>query len=85
MEYFENVLDFKNIFDNVFSTHRIGFSKAQPEFWQAVYETLGKPDKKTVLCWDNDQEKLESAKNFGFLTEQYTNFEDYKNKIKKII
>jgi len=85
VEYFENVLKFKNIFNGVFSTHEIGFSKSQPEFWQAVYEKLSKPDKKSVLCWDNDKEKIESAKSFGFQTEHYVSFDDYKNKIKNYI
>ena len=81
VEYFENVLNFKKIFDGVFSQRKIGFSKYQLEFWQAAYDQLEKPDKKSVLCWDNDQDKLDPAKNFGFQTELYTNFKEYKNKI----
>jgi putative hydrolase of the HAD superfamily len=85
VEYFSDVLGFKDIFDGIFSSDKIGFQKSQQEFWQVVYEQTGKPDKKTVLCWDNDEEKLKAIKNFGFLTEVYTNFNEYKNKLNNII
>lgn len=84
-KYFENVLNFKNIFDGIFSTCNIGYSKSQQKFWQTIYNQFGMPDKKSVLCWDNDEKNIKAAKNFGFSAELYTSFNDYKNKINKYI
>ena len=85
VKYFKNILGFKNIFNGIFSSDKIGYQKSQQEFWKKVYKKLGNPNKETVLCWDNDSHKIEAAKNFGFLTELYTNIEEYKNKINKYL
>ena len=72
-------------FDGIFYSAQIGHTKQEPEFWQKIYDIMGRPEKKTVLFWDNSEDKLNTAKKFGFHTELYTNLEDYKNKIKKYI
>ena len=69
----------------IFSTNKIGYTKSQKEYWQKIYEKLGKPNKKSVLCWDDEEKNIQSAKNFGFLAELYTDFNNYKNKINDII
>jgi putative hydrolase of the HAD superfamily len=84
-EYFKNVLNFKNIFDGIFSTCNIGYSKSQQKFWQKVHELLENPNKKEVLCWDNDEKNVKAAKDFGFSAELYTGFDNYKNKINDYI
>jgi len=85
VEYFKNILNFKNIFDDVFSSDKIGCQKNQQAFWQTVYKKLKNPDKNSVLCWDNDQEKIHAIKEFGFLAELYTDFDTYKNIISNYI
>lgn len=81
VEYLADALGFKNIFDDIFSSDKIGYQKTQQEFWQKVYEKLGKPDKKSVLCWDDDNKNIKEEKEFGFSAELYTNVNEYKNKI----
>jgi putative hydrolase of the HAD superfamily len=81
VKYFTNVLGFKNIFDGIFSSDKIGYQKAQQEFWQTVYKELKSPSKESVLCWDNDEEKIKTIKKFGFLAEKYSDYKEYKNKI----
>ena len=81
---------FKNLhlneyFDGILSSSEIGFMKQQIEFWQKAYNRIGSPEKKSILCWDNEKIKLEAAKEFGFLTELYVGFNDYENKIKQYI
>ena len=81
---FEN-LDLKKIFDGVFSSAELGFLKPQPEFWSAIHERLGKPDKSEVLVWDDDEENVESAKNFGFHSESYSDYDAYENRMKSLV
>ena len=85
VEYLSNTLNFKNIFNGIFSSDKVGCQKNQQEFWQQVHNSLGKPDKESVLCWDDEEKNIEAIKNFGFLTEVYANFEEYKNKISNYI
>jgi putative hydrolase of the HAD superfamily len=84
-DYLLSNLGLKNSFDGIFSSSEIGFMKQDKEFWLAVHNKLGNPDKKSVLCWDNEERKLEAAEDFGFLTELYTGFNEYENKIKKYL
>ena len=85
VKYLLENIGLKKYFDGIFSSGEIGYTKSQQEFWQTVYSRLGTPDKKTVLVWDDDEKNIQSAKNFGFLAEPYTDFNNYKNKINNII
>lgn len=85
VRYLIEDLGLNNLSDGVFSSCQLGFKKPQTEFWSALYEQLGKPDKNEVLVWDDDQENVVSAKNFGFQSELYTTFEDYQNKMNLLI
>jgi len=81
---FEN-LNLKDFFDGVFSSAELGFLKPQQEFWSAIYDRLGKPDKSGVFVWDDDLENVESARNFGFNAEFYSDFDSYENKMKSLV
>jgi putative hydrolase of the HAD superfamily len=81
VEYLTNILGFKNIFNGVFSSDKIGYHKTQQKFWQVVYDKLKKIKKENVLCWDDDEKNIEAIKKFGFCAEFYTGFDNYKNKI----
>jgi putative hydrolase of the HAD superfamily len=72
----------KKHFDGVFSSADLGFKKPQQEFWSAMYNYLDKPDKHNVLVWDNEEENVQSAKNFGFKAALYSNFNLYKRDMK---
>ena len=76
-EYLFEKLGLKKYFDGVFSSAELGVKKPQREFWDAIYSYLDKPDKSDVLVWDNEKENIQSAKNFGFKAELYSNFDSY--------
>ena len=82
-DYILKNISLEKHFDGIFASGHIGHQKPQQNFWQAIYDMLGKPSKQSVLCWDDDEKNIESAKKFGFQAELYTNYNDYKNKIKK--
>ncbi len=85
VRYLLDNLGLKNFFDGVFSSAEIGFLKPQPEFWSAIHERIGKPDKSEVLVWDDDKENVESAKNFGFNSELYLDFKTYQDRMKSLL
>lgn len=82
IEYIWNALGLKNSFDGIFSSAEIGWRKSQREFWEAVYERLGKPEKRGIIAWDDDKEDLKAAESFGFQSELYTSFDSYVNRMK---
>ncbi|HOZ36458.1 MAG TPA: HAD hydrolase-like protein [bacterium] len=54
-KYIYEQLGLKNYFDIIFSSSNIGFCKKQLEFWDAVHNQLGTPEKSSVLVLDDDQ------------------------------
>jgi putative hydrolase of the HAD superfamily len=77
MQYLINKLGLGNFFDGIFSSAHIGYLKPQQEFWQSIYEQLGKPNKEEILVWDNDEKNITSAENFGFQAKLYADFKTY--------
>jgi len=81
---FEN-LGLKSFFDRAFSSAELGYLKPQQEFWSAIHDHLGKPEKSEVLVWDDDEKNVESAKSFGFHSEFYSGFDAYENRMKLLV
>jgi|SRR3989344_4912691 len=77
-EYLWNVVGLKNFMDGIFSSSFLGVFKSDLEFWQKAFEQLPDYDKLEVLVVDNNEQMLKKAKEFGFQTEFYENFEDFK-------
>ncbi len=85
VQYLFEDVGLRKFFDGTFSSFEIGFLKPQTEFWSAIYEHLDKPDRSEVLVWDDDEENVRSAKNFGFEAELYSNFEEYERRMKLLV
>ena len=77
---FDN-LGLKQFFDGTFSSAQLGCLKPQQEFWSAIHDALGKPNKADVLVWDDDHEHVEAAKLFGFHAERYSDFDTFTNRM----
>ena len=71
-------------FDDIFSSASVGFLKSEQEFWEAVFARMGNPDKESVFFWDDDQQNVDAARQFGFAAEFYTDFDTYKNKMRQV-
>ncbi len=85
VEYLLETVGLNSYFDGAFSSAHIGYKKPQPEFWASVYARIGTPDKNEILVWDDDHENIESAKNFGFMAEVYSDFDSYENRLKTLL
>lgn len=81
IEYMKNKMGFSEIFDGIFSSADIGHKKPQPEFFKYIFRKLSPIEKQEVWFWDDTQESVEGAKDFGFKADLYTDFATFKNKM----
>lgn len=67
-DFMKNVM-FKDLFDGYFVTAELGVSKTEPEFFEAILETLKKEhkdlDSKDVVFFDDSQSKVDTAITVG--------------------
>ena len=76
-------MNFKVIFDGVFSSANIGYLKNDPKYFRYVLKELKKVQPDEILFWDDSQDNIDNARNVGIQAHFYKNFEDFKNKIHK--
>lgn len=81
--YMLDKMGFDKIFDKSYCSALLGCKKPDQEFFSKIYNELENIKKEEVLFWDDKAENVESAKDFGINAEIYTNFIDFKEKIKK--
>ena len=72
-------------FDKVFSSAYLGVKKPDHSFFEEVMKKLVPFKKEEVIFWDDDDENIKGANNFGLQTEFYTDFVDFSDKIKHLL
>ncbi|HEX7042907.1 MAG TPA: HAD-IA family hydrolase [Patescibacteria group bacterium] len=83
-EYLLNRLGFKNIFDDIFVSSTIGFTKKNPEFFKLVLQKIDlKPNE--VIFWDDHMSYVQSAESLGINAHFYANFDQYKKIMDSLI
>ncbi|MBI3888054.1 HAD-IA family hydrolase, partial [Candidatus Microgenomates bacterium] len=83
-DYLIKNVGFGEIFDQIYSSCFIGFKKPQREFFDDILKELNlKPEE--IMFWDDTQENIDKAKELGFQTEFYTNFEGFLEKTKPLL
>jgi len=81
--YLWDTLGLKKHFDGIFSSADLGFMKPQIEFWAAIYKKLGDLKKDEVLVWDDKMANVQSARDFGFQAELFSDFDSYQDYVNK--
>lgn len=79
--FLRNEMDFKNIFDKVYSSTELGHKKPSPEFFEAIIADISKAqpiDPGEILFCDDTLENIEAAKKLGFQTYHYGNLVELK-------
>ncbi|MEK7087781.1 MAG: HAD hydrolase-like protein [Patescibacteria group bacterium] len=81
-----NELDLRLHFDGIFSSASVGHKKSSREFWMAVWRGLAMTHsrKNAVLCFDDDQNNVKAADEFGFSAKLYTDFASYRAVMEQI-
>lgn len=84
LEFLLHKMNFRNLFDAVFSSALIGFKKPQPQFFQYIYKSLNIQNKKDILFWDDKETNIKAALDFGFQAIHYKSFANFLNNLKKL-
>lgn len=80
-QYMLDEMGFKNSFDGLFASAHLGVGKPEKEFFEKVLDKLGVTDKETILFWDDRQENVSGAREFGINAELYTDIGAFKSKM----
>jgi putative hydrolase of the HAD superfamily len=81
-EYLLKKMGFEKEFDGIFSSSHIGHKKPSSEFFTKMLEELGNTKPQEILFWDDKEENILAAKEFGLKAEKYNSFEEFSKKIK---
>ncbi|MES2315635.1 MAG: HAD-IA family hydrolase [Patescibacteria group bacterium] len=84
-QYMLQQMHFTNSFDKTYASAHLGSKKPDQEFFQKIFSELQNVNKNEILFVDDDEENIVGAKDFGIHAEFYTNFTDFKEKIKQYI
>lgn len=76
--YIFEVSGFSEFSDKLYSSSDMGATKPSSAFFEKVWKDLGQISKEQILFWDDTVENVEGGKKFGFNSELYTTFKDFK-------
>ncbi len=68
--------------DKIYASGNVGFAKPDYRFFEHIIKEQ-KLNKDEVLFWDDDEENVGSAREFGIHAEIYKSFSDFLNSMKK--
>ncbi|MBU2632416.1 HAD-IA family hydrolase [Patescibacteria group bacterium] len=84
-KYILKEMGFEKAFDKYYFSAHIGHKKPEIKFFEKVFKDLKIFRKDEILFWDDLGRNIIAAREFGFIAEQYTTFEDSKKKMKKYL
>ncbi len=74
-------MGFAKSFDKTYASAHLGSKKPDHDFFQKILNELDNVEKNEIFFFDDDEENVQSAKEFGINAEVYTSFEDFKKAI----
>lgn len=80
-EYFIHQMGLGRVFDGIFSSASIGAKKPEPAFFSHIKKSLAAVQGSEILYWDDAEENVKAAREFGFKAEVYTTFDQFKRKM----
>lgn len=72
---------FADLFDKQYASSLLGHRKPSIEFYKKIVDDLNIKNKNEVLFWDDTEENVMAAKEFGIQAEIYNSFEEFKKKM----
>lgn len=82
--YMLDRMGFKISFDKVFASAHLGYKKPSRDFYQQLMHKLPSIQKSEVLFWDDTDENVDAARQFGISAELYTNLREFQNKHEEV-
>lgn len=83
--YMLEKMGFSDSFTKLYASCHLGSKKPDQLFFQKVFDDLKDYKKEGVLFWDDSEENVKAAKEFGIQAELYTSFGDFQKIMKKYI
>jgi putative hydrolase of the HAD superfamily len=81
--YMRDIMGFADLFDHLFFSCEIGFTKQERTYYQYISHTLGfAPDQ--ILFWDDSASNVDCARKAGLQAEVYSDFETFETRIKTL-
>ena len=75
-QYMLEHMGFQNVFENIYSSAHLGLKKPAVDFFAKVVEDMGAA-KDDVLFWDDDQQNIAGAAEYGIHAEFYTDYPSF--------
>lgn len=87
-EYLNKEFSYDQVFNKIFSSAYVGAKKPNVEFFEEILkyfkEISSDIKKEEIVFWDDDVENVSGAKEFGFNSIQYKDFNSYKSIMQKL-
>lgn len=86
-EYIRKNMGFGEIFDGIYSSCEMGCKKPDKKFFEIISDDLKREsgiEPNEIMYWDNDEANVNSAKELGWQSYFYKNFEKFEKIISKI-
>lgn len=83
-EYIVDRMYFKDKFDHVIASAHIGSRKPDRAFFEHIDRLLQLP-KDAVVFWDDKEENVAAAQEYGFHAFVYTDYKPYQKQMKKLL
>jgi putative hydrolase of the HAD superfamily len=81
--YLRDFMGLGKLFDAFWSSAELGVKKPSPEFFDAIYKEIGQDGKilkNEIMFWDDDEENVQEAEEYGLQAYLYHDFDNF-NKI----
>ncbi len=82
-KYMLEKMGFVDSFDKLYASAHLGCKKPSLDFYEKVTKELSEIKKEEILFWDDTEENITGAVEFGINAELYISIEDFKIKMKK--
>lgn len=87
--YLSKTLGFSHLFDDIFSSAYIGYTKPSVQFFKEIFKRIRRKlknlKKHEVLLFDDETKNVKSVKEFGFNAKQYKDFSEFQKIINKYL
>lgn len=83
VEYMRGQMRFDALFDEIYSSARLGVKKPAAAFFQAVTADLGVPVEQ-IMFWDDSQANVDAARGQGWQAELYTGYEVFCEQFREV-
>lgn len=84
-DYMLQKMGFSKEFDGVYASAHLGHKKPALEFFARLLDELKVYQNAEVLFWDDSEENVTGAREFGIHGEVYVDFEAFRNKMSKYL